>query len=178
MIREERTVRYDNELGIEAYRFKGIMLKFPNHFHEYYVIGFIEAGRRHLSCKNREYTIGDGDMILFNPLDNHTCEQTDGKTLDYRCLNIQPEVMRKTILEITGADGDDELRFGHLVVDPFETVLDLLGHRSGRDEDVGVAGCSLQDDAEAFHIVARGQRGDDLDIAGVAGAGVEMDDPG
>ena len=43
-------------------------------------------------------------MIFFNPLDNHTCEQTDGKTLDYRCINIQPEVMRKTVKEITGAD--------------------------------------------------------------------------
>lgn len=104
MGKEERTVRFDNDLGIEAYCFKGIMLKFPNHFHEYYVIGFIEAGQRHLSCKNREYSIGDGDMIFFNPLDNHTCEQTDGKALDYRCINIQPEVMRKTVKEITGAD--------------------------------------------------------------------------
>ena len=43
MGKEERTVRFDNDLGIEAYCFKGIMLKFPNHFHEYYVIGFIEA---------------------------------------------------------------------------------------------------------------------------------------
>lgn len=104
MSSEERTVRYDNELGIEAYRFKGIMLKFPNHFHEYYVIGFIEAGQRHLSCKNREYNISDGDLILFNPLDNHTCEQIDGKTLDYRCINIKQEIMRKTVMEITGAE--------------------------------------------------------------------------
>jgi AraC-like DNA-binding protein len=101
---EERTVRFDSDLGIEAYCFKGIMLKFPNHFHEYYVIGFIEAGQRHLSCRNREYSIGDGDMILFNPLDNHTCEQTDGKTLDYRCINIKQEIMQKTVMEITGAD--------------------------------------------------------------------------
>ncbi len=82
MKQEERTVCFDDELGIEAYRFKGIMQKFPNHFHEYYVIGFIESGRRHLSCKNKEYTIGPGDILLFNPRDNHTCEQIDGKTLD------------------------------------------------------------------------------------------------
>lgn len=104
MSSEERTVRYDNELGVEAYRFKGVMLKFPNHFHEYYVIGFIEAGQRHLSCRNKEYNIGAGDMILFNPLDNHTCEQTDGKSLDYRCINIKQEIMRKTVMEITGSD--------------------------------------------------------------------------
>ena len=104
MSREERTVRYDNELGIEAYRFKGIMQKFPNHFHEYYVIGFIELGQRRLSCRNREFTIDDGDMVFFNPLDNHTCEQADNRTLDYRCINIKPEIMRKMTLEITGSE--------------------------------------------------------------------------
>lgn len=104
MQQEERIVRFDKELGVEAYRFKGIMQKFPNHFHEYYVVGFIELGQRHLSCKNREYTIDAGDIILFNPLDNHTCEQIDNKTLDYRCINIKPEIMRNMTSEITGND--------------------------------------------------------------------------
>jgi len=101
---EERTVCFDKDLEIEAYRFKGIMQKFPNHFHEYYVIGFIESGRRHLSCKNQEYTIGTGDLVLFNPMDNHTCEQIDDNTLDYRCINIKPEIMKKAVLEVTGKE--------------------------------------------------------------------------
>ena len=104
MEQEERTVRFDNELGIEAYRFRGIIQKFPNHFHEYYVIGFIESGQRRLSCKNKTYIIGTGDILLFNPLDNHTCEQIDNKTLDYRCLNIKPEIMQKAVIDITGND--------------------------------------------------------------------------
>ncbi len=102
MKQEIRAVKYDEELKIEAYHFKGIMQKFPNHFHEYYVIGFIEKGKRYLSCKNKEYTIQPGNLLLFNPRDNHTCEQIDGKTLDYRCINIQPEIMRKAVFEITG----------------------------------------------------------------------------
>ncbi len=101
---ETRTVCFDTDLHIEAYSFKGIMQKFPNHFHEYYVIGFIESGQRNLSCKNKEYTIGTGDLILFNPCDNHTCKQIDGRTLDYRCINISPDVMKKVALEITGKD--------------------------------------------------------------------------
>jgi AraC-like DNA-binding protein len=80
------------------------MQKFPNHFHDYYVIGFIENGSRYLSCKNREYTIESGDLLLFNPGDNHTCKQIDDNALDYRCINIQPEIMRKTVYEITGRD--------------------------------------------------------------------------
>lgn len=104
MTKEIRTVKFDAELNIEAYNFQGIMQKFPNHFHEYYVIGFIENGRRYLSCKNKEYTIESGDLLLFNPGDNHTCEQIDGKTLDYRVINIQPEIMSKAVFEIVGRD--------------------------------------------------------------------------
>lgn len=102
MIKEIRTVKLDVELKIEAYHFQGIMQKFPNHFHEYYVIGFIEDGQRYLSCKNKKYTIASGDVVLFNPGDSHTCEQIDGKTLDYRCINIQPEIMNKAVYDITG----------------------------------------------------------------------------
>ena len=104
MEQETRTVKYDPELKIEAYSFKGIMQKFPNHFHDYYVIGFIESGERCLSCKNRKYTVEPGDLLLFNPHDNHTCEQIDGRTLDYRCINVHPETMSKAAFEITGKD--------------------------------------------------------------------------
>lgn len=104
MKKEVRTVKYDGELKIEAYHFQGVMQKFPNHFHEYYVIGFIEKGKRYLSCKNKEYTTEPGDLVLFNPRDNHTCEQVDGRALDYRCINIQPEIMSKAVCEITGKE--------------------------------------------------------------------------
>ena len=44
MQKEIRTVCYDDDLHLEAYRFEGIVQPFPNHFHDYYVIGFMEAG--------------------------------------------------------------------------------------------------------------------------------------
>lgn len=102
MTNEIRIVYQDPELDIEAYRFKGIMQKFPPHFHEYYVIGFIEKGQRYLICQGVEYIINPRDILLFNPYDTHSCEQIDGKTLDYRCLNVNTEVMKKVILEIQG----------------------------------------------------------------------------
>ncbi|MDF2921834.1 MAG: AraC family transcriptional regulator [Paenibacillaceae bacterium] len=104
MPQEKRTVTYDTVLQIEATCFEGILQKFPNHFHDYYVIGFIEAGQRHLCCKNQESMINPGDILLFNPGDVHSCEQVDGKTLYYRALHIRPEIMRKTALEITGRE--------------------------------------------------------------------------
>lgn len=102
MKKEVRTVVYDDELRIEAYRFEGIVQPFPNHFHEYYVIGFVEEGERVLSCRNQAYTIRKGDVLLFNPGDNHACVQCDGGTLDYRAINISKEVMLDLAEEITG----------------------------------------------------------------------------
>ena len=68
MKKEVRTVVYDDELNIEAYRFEGVVQPFPNHFHEnYYVIGIIENGTRLLVCKNTEYTVARGDILIFNP---------------------------------------------------------------------------------------------------------------
>lgn len=102
MKKETRTVVYDDDLRIEAYRFEGIVQPFPNHFHEYYVIGFVEEGERCLSCKNQEYIIKRGNIVLFNPGDNHTCVQSDEGTLDYRGFNITKEVMLDLTEEVTG----------------------------------------------------------------------------
>lgn len=51
--KELRNIRYDRELGIEAYRFKGVLQPFPNHFHDHYTIGFIKDGRRTMTCRGR-----------------------------------------------------------------------------------------------------------------------------
>lgn len=104
MGKEIRTVRYDAELQVEAYHFQGVVQHFPNHFHEYYVIGCLESGRRHISCNTEEYTAEPGDLVLFNPRDSHTCGQIDAKPMEYRCVNIQPGVMGKAVLEITGRE--------------------------------------------------------------------------
>lgn len=102
MKKETRTLVYDDELRIEAYRFEGTRQPFPNHFHEYYVIGFVENGERCLSCKNREYIIKKEDIILFNPGDNHACTQRGGGALDYRGFNISKDVMLELAKEVTG----------------------------------------------------------------------------
>ena len=100
MLQEQE--HYDRDLDIEAYNLSGIVQKFPNHFHEYYVIGFIEGGKRHLWCKGKEYDTSAGDLILFNPRDNHYCAPVNGELLDYRAVNIKPEVMSRAVKEITG----------------------------------------------------------------------------
>lgn len=103
-LQEQRHVYFDRDLQIEAYNLSGIVQKFPNHFHEYYVIGFVEGGRRHLWCRNREYDLTAGDMILFNPRDNHYCAPISGELLDYRAINVNADIMARAAQEITGSD--------------------------------------------------------------------------
>ena len=102
MRKEIKTIVYDKELRVEAYCFEGMRHPFPNHFHEHYVIGLVEGGQRVLSCKNKEYTIEKGNMILFNPGDNHACTQSDSGRFDYRALNISEKVMLDFAEEVTG----------------------------------------------------------------------------
>ena len=96
------TVAYDAALGLEAYRFRGAVQAFPNHFHTYYVIGCVEAGQRTLSCKNQEYILRKGDLVLFNPGDSHACAQSGGGIWDYRGLHITRACMLDLAEEITG----------------------------------------------------------------------------
>lgn len=102
MKKETRTVVYDEELRIEAYRLEGIVQCFPNHFHEYFVVGLIEGGQRHLCCKNKEYNLERGHLVLFNPGDNHACFPIGDSLLDYRALNIPTDVMLELAEEVTG----------------------------------------------------------------------------
>lgn len=97
-----RAAVYDEALHLEAYRFEGLAQPFPNHFHEYYVLGLMEKGERTLSCKGREYHLRPGDLLLFNPGDNHACTQCDAELLDYRALNIPKDTMLSLAEEVTG----------------------------------------------------------------------------
>lgn len=92
MKREGKTTHIGG-LPLEAYRFEGIVQPFPSHFHNYYVVGLVEAGNRRLSCRGREYAIKPGDMLLFNPGDTHSCTASDGGALDYRSLNLPAEAV-------------------------------------------------------------------------------------
>ena len=142
MENEKRIVYYDEDLHIEAYHFQGIMQRFPNHFHEHYVVGFIAGGRRHLTCKNEEYTTGTGDLILLNPMENHACEQIDEVPLDWRCLNIAPCQMSRIAQEITGSSvlplfRPNVVRCGDLVPGLEEIHSMVMGQdKDGRKEEL------------------------------------------
>ena len=102
MKKEVRTAAYDEELKLEAYRLEGFVRPFPEHFHEYYVFGYLEEGQRLMSCKNKDYALGRGDIVLFNPHEIHCCRHIGEKPLDYRGINLPEDTMADLIKEITG----------------------------------------------------------------------------
>lgn len=96
----QKIICYDDDLGIEAYSFTGVSQNFPNHFHDYYVVGLIEEGQRTMVVNNQSYRLAPGDLLTFNPYDNHSCEGIDGSRLTYHCLNLKKEIFHP----FTGAD--------------------------------------------------------------------------
>ncbi|MDE6728625.1 MAG: AraC family transcriptional regulator [Oscillospiraceae bacterium] len=107
MKKEVRTVCFDESLMIEAVRFEGISQPFPNHFHDYYVIGLVLRGTRNMFCKDHDLVISGGDVLLLEPSDNHGCADVGGGTFDYIALNISCDVMRKLVEEVTGERVDE-----------------------------------------------------------------------
>lgn len=103
MKEENRKVIFDRDLQLEVCFFHGISQPFPPHFHEYYVIGFVESGRRSLSVCGKKFTAKTGDILLFNPGDNHFCCGLDGNTLTYGAFNIKPDIIQKLSAGLTGS---------------------------------------------------------------------------
>ena len=99
---EERHVYFDEDLRIEAYSLHNIMQAFPNHFHSFYVIGYIESGWRHVVCKGCDYDLGSGSLVIFNPQDNHQCSPINNMPLYYRAINIDRKIMEQFAYETTG----------------------------------------------------------------------------
>ena len=146
-LQEQRHIYYDKDLQIEAYNLSGIVQKFPVHFHEFYVIGFMEGGKRHLWCRNQEYDTQRGDVILFNPRETHNCAPVAGEVLDYRAINVPVDVMDKAVKEeITGKH--IHLQFKDTLIPQAELALSIR-----ELYDVIVSQSSLLVREEAFYFL-------------------------
>ena len=102
MEKEVRTIVYDDSLKLEAYYLRGIAQPFPNHFHEHYVMGLVESGKRHLCCGEKEYIVSKGDILLFHPYENHSCVQKSEESFEYRGLNIPKQTILDLMEDLVG----------------------------------------------------------------------------
>lgn len=150
MRREIRRAVLDGGLQLEACWLQGFERPFPNHFHEYYVLGLLEGGERRLSCMGREYALRGGHMVLFRPGDSHACFPMGGK-LDYRSLHIPAGIFPASgelpgfsaqVLEDREAAGrfrrlHEEAMAGRAEKEALLDLLELLGRRYGRPPEGG-----------------------------------------
>ena len=97
-----RPIVFDEDLCIEAYRLEGYVDAFPVHCHDFYVFGFVYGGQRVLVCKQKEFVLSKGDIVIFNPGDLHSCSHFGEEGLDYRAFNVSAEVFEKYVFELTG----------------------------------------------------------------------------
>ena len=102
-----RTIKHDEVLGLEAFCLQGYAQPFPKHFHDYYVLGFVVSGERELICNGLNLQVFPGNLLIFNPRDNHECVSTSRapllhylgfNILKIELLKLVPELVRNPIL--------------------------------------------------------------------------------
>ena len=90
-------------LGLEAFCLQGYAQPFPRHFHDYYVLGFVVSGERELLCNGLNLQVFPGNLLIFNPRDNHECVSTSrAPFLHYLGFNILKKRMEEISMELTG----------------------------------------------------------------------------
>ena len=99
---EQKQVRHDGALGVDAVTFQDVERHFPNHVHSHYVIGLMDKGLRTLTCQNRSHTLSPGDILLLGPGISHCC---DGQPMSYRALLIGEETMDRLGRELADLPG-------------------------------------------------------------------------
>lgn len=77
---------------LEIFQQEHMRDSFPEHFHDYYVIGCLLVGERFFCCSGRTYPLGSGQIIALNPGQIHTC-QPMGKA---RCSWLAVHFPRRT----------------------------------------------------------------------------------
>lgn len=80
-------LHHDADLRLDALHAAFTTHAFARHWHDYYVIGFVEAGVQTFACNRNTYFTPRGGLILLNPGEAHTGEPAAGASgFRYRAL--------------------------------------------------------------------------------------------
>lgn len=80
-------LHHDADLRLNALHAVFTTHAFARHWHDYYVIGLVEAGAQTFACNRNTYLTPRGGLILLNPGEAHTGEPAAGAAgFSYRAL--------------------------------------------------------------------------------------------
>jgi len=96
---EWSTLRHDAELRLDMLQASFKTCAFARHWHDYYVIGLVEAGAQSFWCRNTTYTTPPGGLILLNPGDPHTGQAAIAAGFTYRALYPTLDHMAQAMAE-------------------------------------------------------------------------------
>jgi AraC-like DNA-binding protein len=96
---EWSTLRHDADLHLDVFQARFKTYAFARHWHDYYVIGLVEAGAQSFWCRNATYTTPPGGLILLNPGDPHTGQAAVPAGFAYRALYPTLDHMAQAMVE-------------------------------------------------------------------------------
>lgn len=103
--REWSTLRHDPALQLDALHAVFTTHAFARHWHDYYVVGLVEAGTQTFWCRRGNYATPRGGLILLNPGEAHTGEAADGaESFTYRALYPTPSHLAPLMAELGRPD--------------------------------------------------------------------------
>jgi AraC-like DNA-binding protein len=86
---------------LEVLHARFIAHRFVRHSHEFYVIGFVEAGVQAYSYRGARHVTPAGQVFLINPGESHTGEAATQEGYVYRTVYPRPALMQQVAAEVT-----------------------------------------------------------------------------
>lgn len=84
--REWSVLHHDAELQLDALHANFTTHSFARHWHDYYVVGLVEAGAQSFWCRRATHLTPRGGLILLNPGEPHTGQAAAEAGFGYRAL--------------------------------------------------------------------------------------------
>lgn len=107
------------------------------HFHQCVSIGLVLAGQTQLSCMEESHCVSEGDVVLLEPEQVHSCNPIEGQPRSYHMLYLETDWCHKVI------GNHDPLKekicFSQRVLTKPQIYHEIVGeiswHQSGKKKD-------------------------------------------
>lgn len=97
-------IRHDTDLQLDALQARFTTHAFARHWHDYYVIGLVEAGAQSFWCRRNTFDTPPGGLILLNPGEAHTGEAAIKGGFAYRAFYPTPAHLAPVMAELKQPD--------------------------------------------------------------------------